>query len=87
MKIVFQTSAGTEEITIPADDGFVGFTAVGGSISGITFQIAGSTVEGFGLDNISSASVIPEPSTFIIWSLLGALGLTFGSWRRKRRAA
>ena len=36
------------------------------------------------LDDI--ITIIPEPSTFIIWSLLGALGLTFG-WRRRRRAA
>ena len=31
-------------------------------------------------------TVIPEPSTFIIWSLLGALGITVGWWRRKRAA-
>jgi mannitol-specific phosphotransferase system IIBC component len=29
---------------------------------------------------------IPEPSTFIIWSLLGALGITVGWWRRRRSA-
>jgi hypothetical protein len=27
---------------------------------------------------------IPEPSTFIIWSLLGALGITIGWWRRRK---
>ncbi len=27
--------------------------------------------------------IIPEPSTLIIWSLLGALGMTIGWWRRK----
>lgn len=31
-------------------------------------------------------SPIPEPSTLIIWSLLGGLGFTVG-WRRRRRAA
>ena len=31
-------------------------------------------------------TVIPEPSTFIIWSLLGALSLTIGWWRRRRAA-
>ena len=30
--------------------------------------------------------VIPEPSTFIIWSLLGALTITIGWWRRRRAA-
>ena len=29
---------------------------------------------------------IPEPSTFIIWSLLGALGITIAWWRRRRGA-
>ena len=29
-------------------------------------------------------TVIPEPSTFIIWFLLGALGITVGWWRRRR---
>ncbi len=27
---------------------------------------------------------IPEPSTLIVWSLLGALGITVGWWRRRR---
>ena len=31
--------------------------------------------------------VIPEPSTLIIWSLLGGLGITVGWCRRRRRAA
>jgi len=30
-------------------------------------------------------TTIPEPSTFIIWSLLGTLGMTVGSWRKRRR--
>lgn len=30
--------------------------------------------------------VIPEPSTFIIWSLLGAIGFGAGWWRRRRTA-
>ncbi len=38
--------------------------------------------EGF----IVGVGVIPEPSTLVIWSLLGVLGLTFG-WRRRRKAA
>ena len=31
-------------------------------------------------------SAIPEPSTLIIWSLLGVLGVTVGWWRRRRAA-
>ena len=33
-----------------------------------------------------NTGVIPEPSTLIIWSLLGTLGIAVG-WRRRRRAA
>lgn len=33
----------------------------------------------------ASASIIPEPSTFIIWSLLGAVSITVGWWRRRRK--
>ncbi len=33
---------------------------------------------------ITALSSIPEPSTFIIWSLLGALGITVGWWRRRK---
>jgi hypothetical protein len=31
-------------------------------------------------------TVIPEPSTLIVWSLLGALALTIRYWRRRRTA-
>jgi len=34
---------------------------------------------------IASPSPIPEPSTLVIWSLLGALGIAY-SWRRRRAA-
>lgn len=30
---------------------------------------------------------IPEPASLIVWSLLGALGITVGWWRRRRRGA
>ena len=33
------------------------------------------------------SSAIPEPSTLIVWSLLGASGVGIGWWRRRRRAA
>ncbi len=32
------------------------------------------------------SSAVPEPSTLIIWSLLGASGAGLGWWRRKRKA-
>ena len=38
------------------------------------------------LTPIPEPSTSPEPSTFIIWSLLGALGITVGWWRRRRAA-
>lgn len=31
-------------------------------------------------------AAIPEPTTFVVWSLLASLGLSFG-WRRRRRTA
>jgi hypothetical protein len=33
---------------------------------------------------IRSERVIPEPSSFIVWSLLAALGVTVAWWRRRR---
>jgi hypothetical protein len=33
-----------------------------------------------------SGTVIPEPSTFAIWSVLATLGITVGWWRRRRAA-
>ncbi len=32
------------------------------------------------------SSPIPEPTALIVWSLLGALGVTIGWWRRRRAA-
>ena len=32
------------------------------------------------------AVTTPEPTTLIVWSLLGGIGLAFGYWRRKRAA-
>jgi len=37
-----------------------------------------------GVDNVQQ-TYIPEPSTFLIWLLLGTLGLTV-AWRRRKRA-
>jgi hypothetical protein len=46
------------------------YPPTGGSSILNTYQINGTQV--------------PEPSTLAIWSLLGALGITIGWWRRKR---
>lgn len=35
---------------------------------------------------IDSLAVIPEPTTLIIWTLLGGLAISIGWWRRKRAA-
>jgi len=49
--------------------------------------------ESWGLDNVQVSihavpepEIIPEPSTLIIWSLLGTLAITVGWWRRRRAA-
>ncbi len=42
-------------------------------------------LEGSTLDFAVSQS-IPEASSFVVWTLLGCLGITVGWWRRRRRA-
>ena len=42
-------------------------------------------VPAFGLRQVAT-TVIPEPSTIIVWSLLGALAITVGWCRRRRHA-
>jgi len=59
----------------------------GGSFNGGSDQI---NIAGFQSGNgrviiTGESKVIPEPSTVVIWSLLAALGITVG-WYRKRRA-
>ncbi len=49
-------------------------------------QIVGFGANPEGLTHGFLLTVIPEPSTLIIWSLLGALALTVGWWRRRRAA-
>jgi hypothetical protein len=34
----------------------------------------------------STSTSVPEPTTLIIWSLLGALAITVGRWRQRRAA-
>jgi hypothetical protein len=38
----------------------------------------------FGANYIVEFDTVPEPSTLIIWSLLGGLGIGIGWWRRRR---
>ena len=40
----------------------------------------------YNLDNVVLSQAVPEPTTLIIWSLLGGLGISIGWWRRKRAA-
>jgi hypothetical protein len=30
------------------------------------------------------AAVVPEPTTIIVWSLLGGLAIAFGRWRKRK---
>ena len=48
--------------------------------------LVGDGTETFGIKAVDFSVVIPEPSTLIIWSLLGALGITIGCPRPKRLA-
>ena len=41
-----------------------------------------SVNKGPGIDSVS-LTAIPEPATFIVWSLLGGLGIFVTSWRRR----
>ena len=53
----------------------------GGAISGVSIYIPGDGVdeEGFGInDVVFSTGVIPEPATFLIWSVLGLAGVCDG---------
>lgn len=52
-------------------------------ISSFTIQYATSSQVTF--DNINFETVVPEPISLAIWSLLGGLGLAVG-WLRRRRA-
>lgn len=67
-------------------------TAAGGRYSGGTAQVlpnlgAGNTAStapyNFGAGTFEYGAAIPEPTTFIIWSLLGGLGICVTSWRRR----
>jgi hypothetical protein len=50
-------------------------------LNGATLWFGGDPVANFGAE---IKAVVPEPSTFLIWSLLAALGIGCGRWRRRR---
>jgi len=60
------------------------YESTGGVFDRVTFSAA--IADGYGLDNITLESqvIIPEPCTFVVWSLLAALGIGTAAYRRKR---
>ncbi len=52
--------------------------------NGFAFDTGGTA--SLDLVSIDTTSPVPEPTTMIVWSLLGGFGLAFGYWRRKRAA-
>jgi hypothetical protein len=44
----------------------------------------GGNTDATGHVSLSLGAAIPEPTTVIIWSLLGTLAITIGSWRRRK---
>jgi len=90
-QILFARTGGNRAYTTELLD----FNGSAESLSRIRFAFAGSddvTVSsGFHIDNLSARgyvdtgiAIIPEPSTLFIWSLLAALGIGCGWYRRKR---
>ena len=63
------------------------FQSVLGSLAGlrVTGEFGATVTETVYLDNVVMSS-IPEPSTLLVWSGLGAIGAVV-AYRRKRRAA
>jgi len=49
-----------------------------------TFRIASSENTTYTGPQLEYSSIIPEPSTCFVWSLLAAIGLGWGAYRRKR---
>lgn len=60
-----------------------------GYVTGMFADSSPFTVHLYGGETASRVrlNIIPEPSTFIVWSLLGSLGITVGWCRRRRQAA
>ncbi len=67
--------------TIDDNDGVPFDNYVSGSHS-----VTQSNPDPIGVWTISEPAAVPEPSTLVVWSLLGICGIGFG-WRRRRKAA
>ena len=85
-------SGTTEVIDVlnPAGAFFFGFTTDPAEwIDSITFQpqkTLSNTVEAFAMDNVVGSPTTPEPTAFLIWLLLGCLGINAVCWRRRKVA-
>ncbi|MHB1034564.1 MAG: hypothetical protein ACYC35_25680 [Pirellulales bacterium] len=60
--------------------------ANGGPFSALYSSGAGNQGSGFEAA-LSAIATVPEPSTLVIWSVLGTLGIALGWWRKRRVAA
>jgi hypothetical protein len=79
--------------TVGAPNGgglFYGFIDTVNLFSTVSFSNTNPTLaDAFGFDNFTIGrreQIIPEPSTLAIWSLLAALGISVGWWRKRRAA-
>ena len=74
-----------------ADDmtGFDELRVIGDDGSLINPSLDFGDFQAIALDDVDvqlrSAGVIPEPTTSVVWLLLGCIGITFSTWRRRRR--
>ncbi len=61
----------------------------GGKISGVSIYIPGNTIdqEGFGIEGVmfTAGGEVPEPTTFLVWSLLGLTAFSAAWYKSSRR--
>ncbi|MGO9109779.1 MAG: hypothetical protein ACLP9L_11145 [Thermoguttaceae bacterium] len=66
------------------------YTLSGNGITSLTISSYGYYFTGIGAvplnDFVLTTQAVPEPSTFIVWSLLGTLALGLGWWRKRKAA-
>ena len=74
------------DVSLPLSLDLADFTRGFGNFYMDDLHGGGRVHANFELDTLS-VSPIPEPSTLIIWLLLGAIGITVGWWLRRRKAA
>ena len=66
---------------------YLGVVSSAGDIRSLRLTDPGSLGDEIGVDDIRFATgAIPEPSTLIIWSLLGTLAIGIGWWRKRKAA-